>query len=118
MQGFKVRHALYDDILNNEEIEKLIQYGKEGRATHGKVGSSVNTERKIRYDVYMRNTDVLREIDEMIYQRIRERINSDFNIDWQFREQWKMWGIMMGKKEGFMINIEILMVKWNIEKFR
>ena len=48
----------------------------------------------------MRNTDVLRGIDEMIYKRIRERINSDFNIDWKFIEQWKMW-YYDGKKRGF-----------------
>ena len=66
MQYFKVRHVLYDNILNNEEIEKLIQYGKEGRARHGKVGTSINTECKIRYDIYMRNTDLLREIDKTI----------------------------------------------------
>ena len=100
MQGFKGRAALYENILTDEEIEQLIQYGKEGRATHGKVGSSVNTERKIRYDVYMRNTDTLREIDYLIYRRMREQINRDFNIDWQYREQWKM-GYYDGKKGGF-----------------
>ena len=100
LQGFKGQHALYENILTNDEIEQLIQYGKEGKATIGKVGDSVNTERKIRYDVYIRNIDVLREIDELIYHRMKERINQDFNIDWQYREQWKM-GYYDGEKGGF-----------------
>ena len=101
MQGFKGCAALYEDILNDEEIETLIQYGKEGRATDGTVGNSVNMERKIRYDVYMRNTDVLREIDELIYNRMREQINKDFNIDWLFREQWKM-GVLLWNKRRIL----------------
>ena len=48
----------------------------------------------------MGNTDTVKEIDNLIYSRMREQINGDFNIDWKYREQWKM-GYYDGEKGRF-----------------
>jgi predicted 2-oxoglutarate/Fe(II)-dependent dioxygenase YbiX len=100
MQGFKGRHALYNNILNDEEIEKMLKFGNDGKISIGKVGTSVNSERKVRYDISMQNIDSIREIDQLIYCRIKDQINHDFNIDWKYREQWKM-GYYDGEQKGF-----------------
>jgi len=94
------RVKIYNNILTEKETEQLIDYGKNGKVTQGKVGDSVNKERKIRYDIYMRDRVVINSIDKMIYQKMSRCVNEDFNLDWKYREEWKM-GYYAGNEKGF-----------------
>jgi predicted 2-oxoglutarate/Fe(II)-dependent dioxygenase YbiX len=98
--GVGVSPTLYENILNSEEIDRIIEYSEREKRFVGRVGNKVNYKRKIRYDICMYNTDVLREMDEMIYKRMKTQIDQDFNIDWQYREKWKM-GYYDGADKGF-----------------
>lgn len=95
-----INYKIYDNVLDDNLISNLCNYTEEKPLREGKVGNRVNINHKKRYDCYITNNSLLRDIDNQIYSVVYNDIKVNFNKDIKFRESWKI-GYYKGEEENF-----------------
>lgn len=95
-----MNYKIYEDIFSNKFIEELLQYSKNNTFVDGKVGQRVDPKQKIRKDMFINNDILIKEVDNIVYDKIYEDIKKEFDIDIKFRERWKF-GWYKGDDGGY-----------------
>lgn len=90
---------LYDNIGSDEFINKVLEYSNTESFHDGQVGNHVDVKQKKRKDLFVKNTHMLRYIDNTIFDSVYDNIKTNFG-DIKYREQWKI-GKYYGDQEGF-----------------
>tara|TARA_Y100000768_G_C23974797_1_gene682503 strand:- start:1109 stop:2521 length:1413 start_codon:yes stop_codon:yes gene_type:complete len=93
-------YKIYENLFDDEFINKLILYSNNNNYQDGKVGHHVNPKQKIRKDLFIVDDNLVKEIDNKIYDKIYIDISDNFNINIKFRERWK-YGLYKSEEKGF-----------------
>ena len=82
-------YKVYENAFSNEFVEELLIYAKKNNFQDGKVGHRVDPKQKIRKDLFISNDMLVKEVDNLVYDKIYEDVKKDFDSDIKFRERWK-----------------------------
>ena len=92
------RYFFIDNLLDSENIDKILNIN-EDRFVAGKVGNRINLKQKNRKDHYL-SCEKLKNVDNIIFPTIYEKIKQNCNLQMKFREGWKI-GKYNGEDGGF-----------------
>jgi predicted 2-oxoglutarate/Fe(II)-dependent dioxygenase YbiX len=96
-----MNYNLINNILDEDLIVELKEeLNKRKIWNEGKVGNRVDHQQKIRYDIFISNDELLSKIDKKIFKIIKEKIDTEYQVNLEYREQWKL-GYYLGEKNGF-----------------
>lgn len=93
-------YKIYENLFQDEFIEKLLNYSNNNNFSEGKVGNRVDPKQKIRKDLFIKDENFIKEIDNIVYNNIYYDISDNFNINIKFRERWK-YGLYRSEEKGF-----------------
>ena len=82
-------YKVYENVFTNEFVEELLKYAKTNRFQDGMVGHRVDPKQKIRKDLFIGNDKLIKEVDNIVYDKIYEDVKKEFDSDIKFRERWK-----------------------------
>lgn len=90
---------LYDNIGSPDFISKILEHVNKKKFHDGQVGNRINTKQKKRRDLFVTSPQMLRYIDNIIFDEVYDNIKLNFG-DIKYREKWKI-GKYYGNQEGF-----------------
>ena len=93
-------YKIYENLFDEEFVNKLLEYSKNNIFQDGKVGHRVDQKQKIRKDLFINNNNLIKDIDNIIYDNIYKDVLKEFNIDIKFRERWKF-GLYKSEDNGY-----------------
>jgi predicted 2-oxoglutarate/Fe(II)-dependent dioxygenase YbiX len=82
-------YKVYENVFSNDFVEELLQYAKNNRFQDGMVGNRVDPKQKIRKDLFISNDKLIKDVDNIVYDKIYDDVKKEFDSDIKFRERWK-----------------------------
>jgi predicted 2-oxoglutarate/Fe(II)-dependent dioxygenase YbiX len=81
---------VYENVFDDESVEHLLNLTRNMKYCQGRVGNCVNLKQKNRKDLYIKTPNVLRYIDDIVYDTLYEDVRKTFGKRIDFRESWKI----------------------------
>ena len=91
---------VYENVFDDESINNLLNLTKNMAYAQGRVGGRVNLTQKNRKDLYIKTPNVLRYIDDIVYDSLYNEVKKTFGKRIDFRESWKI-GFYNSIEKGF-----------------
>ncbi|AII17171.1 2OG-Fe(II) oxygenase [Aureococcus anophagefferens virus] len=91
---------VYENVFNDESIDHLFNLTEHMNYAQGRVGGRVNLKQKNRKDLYIKTPNVLRYIDDIVYDKLYDEVKNTFGKRIDFRESWKI-GFYNSVEKGF-----------------
>jgi len=83
-------YKVYENVFSKEFVEELLQYAKNNKFQDGRVGHRVDPKQKIRKDLFIGNDKLIKDVDNIVYDKIYEDVKKEFDNNIKFRERWKI----------------------------